>query len=111
VEVVFADDFFSYHAKYQDPRTAYIFDHGLPHRVARSMEAYALAAFDAMGCRHYARVDMILSFGDLTPYVLEVNTLPGMTGHSLLPMAAKRCGLTFTDLCLRILELAGEEGV
>jgi len=108
VQVVYADDFFTYRAKYSDPRTAYIFDHGAPSRVVRSMEQVSLASFEALGCRHLARVDLIVSHDDQTPYVLEVNTLPGMTSHSLLPKAALQCGISFTDLCLRILELAGE---
>ncbi|MHC5036666.1 MAG: D-alanine--D-alanine ligase [Planctomycetota bacterium] len=111
VEVAYSGDIFSYHAKYEDPTTAIIYDHGLPLNVQEGMQQIALAAFDALGARHYARVDIMLSFGDWTPYVLEVNTLPGMTNHSLLPKAAKRMGVSFTDLCLQILDLAGEEGV
>ncbi len=111
VEVAYAGSYFSYKAKYDDPRTAYIFDHGLSHETLREVERTSLAAFDALGCRHYGRVDLILTYGELTPYVLEVNTLPGLTGHSLLPMAARRAGISFTDLCLQVLGLAGEEDV
>lgn len=106
VEVVFADEFFSFRAKYQDTRTQYRFDTGLPPEAIRTLEQTSLAAFDALGCRHYGRVDVILSPGDWTPYVLEVNTLPGMTSHSLLPKAARHGGMSFTALCLRILEMA-----
>ncbi len=61
----------------------------------------ALACFDALGCRDFARVDFILT-GDGTPYALEVNTIPGFTSHSLLPKAAARIGLSMGELCVRI---------
>jgi len=109
VEIRHADEFFTYKAKYEDNRTSYRFDHALPAPVRAAMEEAALAAFDALGCRQYSRVDVILSRKDWTPYILEINTLPGMTSHSLLPCEAREAGMTFTDLCMEILRLAGEE--
>lgn len=111
VEVLHGDEIFSYRAKYEDDRTVLRFDHGLPGHVVQSLEKAALAAFESLGCRHYARVDLLLSKRDQTPYVLEVNTLPGMTSHSLLPAAAREAGLSFTALCKMILEMAGERGL
>ena len=64
-----------------------------------------LRAFDVLGCRGWGRVDLMLDRAG-APYFLEVNTSPGMTDHSLVPMAARHAGIPFEDLCLRILELA-----
>jgi len=65
----------------------------------------ALRAFSVLGCRGWGRVDVMLDRSGM-PQFLEVNTSPGMTDHSLVPMAARHAGVPFDDLCLRILELA-----
>ncbi len=98
-------DFYDYHAKYVADDTRYILPCGLPLDAERVIQRESLRAFDALGCRGWGRVDLML---DRTgkPYFLEVNTSPGMTDHSLVPMAARHAGLSFGDLCLRILELA-----
>jgi D-alanine-D-alanine ligase len=77
----------------------------LPPDAERIIQDEALRAFRILGCSGWGRVDLML---DRTgkPYFLEVNTCPGMTDHSLVPMAARHAGLSFEDLCLRILELA-----
>jgi D-alanine-D-alanine ligase len=72
-------------------------DEGIRTRIGRA----ALACFDALGCRDFARVDFILT-DDGTPYALEVNTSPGFTSHSLLPKAAAKTGLPMKDLCTQI---------
>jgi D-alanine-D-alanine ligase len=64
-----------------------------------------LRAFDVLGCRGWGRVDLMLDRAE-RPHFLEVNTSPGMTDHSLVPMAARHAGLAFEELCVRILELA-----
>ena len=69
------------------------------------MQQLCLRAFHALGCRGWGRVDLMLDRDD-APYLLEVNTVPGMTDHSLVPMAARAAGLSYEDLCLRILESA-----
>jgi D-alanine-D-alanine ligase len=82
----------------------------LPPDAERIVQDEALFAFQALGCRGWGRVDVMLDRSG-KPYFLEVNTSPGMTDHSLVPMAARHAGLSFEDLCLRILELARlEEG-
>jgi D-alanine-D-alanine ligase len=76
-------------------------DRDIQARIQRA----ALACFDTLGCRDFARVDFILS-EDGTPYALEVNTIPGFTTHSLLPKAAAKIGLSMSDLCVRIVRTA-----
>jgi len=103
-------EFYDYEAKYQANDTRYVIPCGLPPDAERIVQDEALFAFQALGCRGWGRVDVMLDRSG-KPYFLEVNTLPGMTDHSLVPMAARHAGLSFEDLCLRILELARlEEG-
>jgi D-alanine-D-alanine ligase len=103
-------EFYDYQAKYEANDTRYIIPCGLPPDAERIVQDEALFAFETLGCRGWGRVDVMLDRSG-KPYFLEVNTLPGMTDHSLVPMAARHAGLSFEDLCLRILELAqlGEE--
>jgi D-alanine-D-alanine ligase len=98
-------EFYDYEAKYQSDDTRYLIPCGLPPDAERIVQDEALFAFKALGCSGWGRVDLML---DRTgkPYFLEVNTSPGMTDHSLVPMAARHAGLSFEDLCLRILESA-----
>jgi D-alanine-D-alanine ligase len=104
-------EFYDYQAKYEASDTRYIIPCGLPPDAERIVQDEALFAFETLGCRGWGRVDVMLDRSG-KPYFLEVNTLPGMTDHSLVPMAARHAGLSFEDLCLRILELAQlEEGV
>jgi D-alanine-D-alanine ligase len=98
-------DFYDYEAKYLADDTRYIIPCGLPPEAEHSIQQEALRAFDALGCRGWGRVDIMLD-GVGKPYFLEVNTAPGMTDHSLVPMAARHAGLSYEDLCVRILEQA-----
>jgi D-alanine-D-alanine ligase len=104
-------DFYDYEAKYLADDTRYIVPCGLPAATERELQAASLRAFDVLGCRGWGRVDLMLDRAG-RPYFLEVNTAPGMTDHSLVPMAARHAGRSFEDLCVRILELAtvGEGG-
>jgi D-alanine-D-alanine ligase len=98
-------DFYDYEAKYIAEDTRYILPCGLPADKEQALQRLCLAAFRALGCRGWGRVDLMLDrAGD--PYLLEVNTAPGMTDHSLVPMAARAVGLSYEDLCVRILESA-----
>jgi D-alanine-D-alanine ligase len=101
IEIRSKTGFYDYQAKYVDDRTEYLFDTIEDQAVQARIQGAALACFDALGCRDFARVDFILS-GDGTPYALEVNTIPGFTSHSLLPKAAARIGLSMGELCVRI---------
>jgi D-alanine-D-alanine ligase len=105
IEIRSRTGFYDYQAKYVDHRTEYLFDTIADPAVQTRVQQAALACFDALGCRDFARVDFILS-DDRTPYALEVNTIPGFTTHSLLPKAAARIGLSMSDLCGRIVRTA-----
>ena len=98
-------EFYDYEAKYEADDTRYLIPCGLPPDAERIVQDEALFAFNALGCSGWGRVDLILDRSG-KPYFLEVNTLPGMTDHSLVPMAARHAGLSFEDLCVRILESA-----
>jgi D-alanine-D-alanine ligase len=102
-------EFYDYEAKYVADDTRYIIPCGLPPDAERIIQDEALRAFRALACSGWGRVDLMLDRAG-KPYFLEVNTSPGMTDHSLVPMAARHAGLPFEDLCLRILELARLEG-
>jgi D-alanine-D-alanine ligase len=97
--------FYDYEAKYFANDTRYICPSGLPADQERAVQEQALAAFALVGCSGWGRVDAMLG-GAGRAYLLEVNTIPGMTDHSLVPMAARARGMDFEDLCLRILETA-----
>jgi len=98
-------DFYDYQAKYIADDTRYILPCGLPPARERELQALSREAFAAVGCRGWGRVDLMLDAAG-APQLLEVNTAPGMTDHSLVPMAARAVGLSYEDLCLRILEAA-----
>jgi D-alanine-D-alanine ligase len=98
-------EFYDYEAKYQAKDTRYLIPCGLPPDAERIVQDEALFAFNTLGCSGWGRVDLILDRSG-KPYFLEVNTSPGMTDHSLVPMAARHAGLSFEELCLRILESA-----
>jgi D-alanine-D-alanine ligase len=66
-----------------------------------------LASYRALGCRGWGRADLMIRASDRKPFLLEINTAPGMTGHSLVPMSARAAGLSYEDLCLSILAQAG----
>jgi D-alanine-D-alanine ligase len=99
-------DFYDYEAKYLADDTRYIVPCGLPPGAEHAIQQEALRAFEALACQGWGRVDVMLD-GVGKPYFLEVNTAPGMTDHSLVPMAARHAGISYEDLCVRILELAG----
>jgi D-alanine-D-alanine ligase len=108
VRIVPATEFYDYEAKYFRDDTRYLCPSGLSEAAEAEMRDLAVQGFRALGCRGWARVDFLLDEAG-RPYLLEANTAPGMTDHSLVPMAARASGLEFPDLCLRILELAHVE--
>ncbi|MAG64411.1 MAG: D-alanine--D-alanine ligase [Pseudomonadales bacterium] len=94
--------FYDYEAKYQANDTQYLCPCGLPTEQEEQLKALSLRAFEAVGCKGWGRVD-VMQDEQGNFYLLEVNTVPGMTDHSLVPMAAKATGLSFGDLVLAIL--------
>ncbi|WP_225181936.1 D-alanine--D-alanine ligase [Pectobacterium aroidearum] len=101
-----AGTFYDYEAKYLSDDTQYFCPSGLPDEKEQELAGLAMAAYRAVGCSGWGRVDFMLD-SDGAFYLLEVNTSPGMTSHSLVPMAARQRGLTFSQLVVKILELAG----
>jgi D-alanine-D-alanine ligase len=105
IEIVPKDVFYSYKAKYEQGMSEHFFPARIPEAVYKRTLDAGLAAHRALGCRGYSRVDFIIdAAGD--PYILEVNTLPGMTATSLLPDIARGIGMSFPDLVEEILRLA-----
>jgi D-alanine-D-alanine ligase len=97
------NEFYDYQAKYQSDDTEYFCPAGLDDALEQQVRALALSAFNALDCSVWGRVDVMLDDQN-QPLLLEVNTVPGMTSHSLVPMAAKVTGRSFEDLVLEILE-------
>jgi len=93
---------YDYQNKYFTDDTKYICPCGLPAPKEEVLKALALDSFESLGCAGWGRVDLMLDAkGD--PWLLEANTSPGMTGHSLVPMAARAVGISYEDLCVQIL--------
>ncbi len=96
---------YDYQNKYFTDATKYHCPCGLPATKEEELKALTLRAFRAVGCSGWGRIDIMLDAAK-KPWLLEVNTIPGMTDHSLVPMAARAAGIAFEDLCVRILESA-----
>jgi len=109
IRIVPQGEFYDYHAKYVAEDTKYICP-GLEETGEEEIRALALQAFGAVDCGGWGRVDFMRDREDRRFYLLEVNTTPGMTGHSLVPKAARAVGIEFDELCWRILETSLSEG-
>jgi D-alanine-D-alanine ligase len=105
IQIVTSHSLFDFHAKYVDESTTYAFDSDLPRAVVTSIVDAGRRACAALGTAGIARVDLRLD-ESLRPWVLEVNTVPGMTDHSLVPKAAARAGMSFSELCEQAVERA-----
>lgn len=103
IQIEVDNDFYDYEAKYQSNDTQYHCPAGLSDSFEMEMRALALQAFNVLGAKGWGRVDIMLD-QQQNPYLIELNTVPGMTDHSLVPMAAKQAGLSFEQLCWLILE-------
>ncbi|EFI0481456.1 D-alanine--D-alanine ligase [Escherichia coli] len=97
--------FYDYEAKYLSDETQYFFPAGLEASQEANLQALVLKAWTTLGCKGWGRIDVMLD-SDGQFYLLEANTSPGMTSHSLVPMAARQAGMSFSQLVVRILELA-----
>ena len=107
IRIVTPRVFYDYRAKYESDRTEYICRGTTSDEEEAVYAELAVAAFNELGCSGWGRVDFMTGT-DRQPLVLEVNTVPGMTSHSLVPMAAKQDGINFEELCWRILETSFE---
>ncbi|MRV73051.1 D-alanine--D-alanine ligase [Duganella sp. FT92W] len=106
VEIVAPDGNYDYQNKYFTDDTRYFCPAPLDGAIAAEMQRIAVEAYRAVGCEGWGRVDVLLRASDNRPFLLEVNTSPGMTGHSLVPMAARADGVSYEDLCVEILRTA-----
>ncbi|WP_297118598.1 D-alanine--D-alanine ligase [uncultured Enterobacter sp.] len=98
--------FYDYEAKYLSDETQYFCPSGLEAEREADLQSLVLKAWNILGCRGWGRIDVMLD-GDGQFYLLEANTSPGMTSHSLVPMAARQAGMSFSQLVVRILDQAG----
>lgn len=105
INIVPAVEFYDYDAKYTRDDTQYRFDIDLPEACLQAVTDAAVKAFTVLGCRHVARIDFIVD-EQLNAHILEANTMPGFTSHSLVPKAALQAGIEFPDLCDRLVRLA-----
>jgi D-alanine-D-alanine ligase len=105
IRIVTPREFYDYEAKYIANDTQYLVPCGVSEKKEKALQALALKAFRALGCRGWGRVDLMLDKRG-KPYLLEINTSPGMTDHSLVPMAARAVGISYEDLCVKVLEMA-----
>jgi D-alanine-D-alanine ligase len=103
IELVSANDFYDYEAKYTSEETRYLCPCDLDAEANATLQSLALQAHDAVGCSGWARVDAMRD-QEGRFWLLEINTVPGMTSHSLVPMAAKAAGMDFDELVLQILQ-------
>ncbi|WP_313069569.1 D-alanine--D-alanine ligase [Melaminivora sp.] len=94
---------YDYQNKYFTDATQYHCPSGLPEDEEREIGRLVVEAFRTLGCRGWARADIMVRRSDRKPFLLEINTSPGMTGHSLVPMSARAAGVSYEELCLRIL--------
>jgi len=100
------DGNYDFEHKYFSDDTGYQCPSGLPAAEEAEVQRLTLAAYRTLGCRGWGRADLMIRSSDRKPFLLEVNTSPGMTGHSLVPMAARAAGLSYEDLCVELLRHA-----
>lgn len=97
---------YDYQNKYFTDDTQYLVPCGLPAGEEAKIQELVLKAFAVLGCRGWARADVMIDSRTRTPYLLEINTAPGMTGHSLVPMSARAAGISYEELCVQLLQTA-----
>jgi len=106
VRIAAPDGAFDYQNKYFTDDVKYHCPSGLPDKEEQAIQALVVAAYRALGCRGWGRADIMLRASDRKPYLLEMNTSPGMTSHSLVPMSALAAGISYEDLCIQLLQSA-----
>jgi D-alanine-D-alanine ligase len=106
IRIVAPEGNYDYQNKYFTDDTKYLVPCGLPEGEEQAIQDIVLKAYRVLGCRGWGRVDVMIDAATRKPYLLEINTSPGMTGHSLVPMSARAAGIGYEDLCLQLLASA-----
>ena len=106
IHIVAPDGNYDYEHKYFTDDTQYIVPCDLPAGEEAAIQALVIKAYQTLGCRGWARADVMIDARTRQPYLLEINTSPGMTGHSLVPMSARAVGISYEALCLQLLAAA-----
>jgi len=106
IRIVAPDGNYDYQNKYFTDTTQYLVPCGLPEGEEAAIQQLVLDTFRILNCRGWARADVMIDKATRKPYLLEINTSPGMTGHSLVPMSARAAGISYEDLCVEVLKTA-----
>jgi D-alanine-D-alanine ligase len=106
IRIVAPEGNYDYQNKYFTDTTQYLVPCGLPEGEEAAIQAIVRKAFLTLGCRGWARADVMIDASTRQPYLLEINTAPGMTSHSLVPMSARAAGISYEALCVRLLQTA-----
>jgi D-alanine-D-alanine ligase len=106
IRIVAPEGNYDYQNKYFTDTTQYLVPCGLPAGEEATIQQLVLAAYRTLNCRGWARADVMIDAATRKPYLLELNTSPGMTSHSLVPMSARATGMSYEALCLAVLQSA-----
>jgi D-alanine-D-alanine ligase len=106
IRIVAPEGNYDYQNKYFTDDTKYLVPCGLPAGEEEAIQEIVLEAYRVLGCRGWGRLDVMIDSATRKPYLLEINTSPGMTGHSLVPMSARAAGISYEDLCVQLLASA-----
>jgi D-alanine-D-alanine ligase len=106
IRIVAPEGNYDYQNKYFTDDTQYLVPSGLPAAEEAAIEALVVKAYQVLGCRGWGRIDVMIDGKTRQPYLLEINTSPGMTGHSLVPMSARAAGISYEALCAQLLAAA-----
>lgn len=104
IRIVAPEGNYDYQNKYYTDVVKYLVPAGLPEGEEEAIKDMVCRAYQVLGCRGWARADVMIDATTRKPYLLEINTSPGMTGHSLVPMSARAAGMSYEDLCVHLLE-------
>ncbi|MGD9835393.1 MAG: D-alanine--D-alanine ligase [Piscinibacter sp.] len=110
IRIVAPEGAYDYQNKYFTDVTQYLVPSGLPEAEEREIQRIVVEAYRTLGCRGWGRADLMVRERDRRPFLLEMNTSPGMTSHSLVPMSAKAAGMSYEQLCLHIAASAALDG-
>jgi D-alanine-D-alanine ligase len=103
IRIVAPEGNYDYQNKYFTDDTQYLVPCGLPEGEEQAIQALVVKAYQVLGCRGWGRIDVMIDAATRAPYLLEINTSPGMTGHSLVPMSARAAGISYEALCCQLL--------